>query len=261
MIYSITPDSPAEIKADGLSKVMKSGATIHWYFVPAKGRCETACFAGGRAQGCNGGRSWVAIKVMKSLKKEPRMHHTRHMCKQANTCGSSILWTSPLPLADFNGRFPDFEIYYTIFSWLPPVFPYTKACPHPNLPFVICLILVDRWIKQYVYTVAQRRGSNCYDVRCNRPFRTPPNKCHGSKCHAWEMVLSILAAMAIASHNYRRLCQQIPVSVVSVRPCSTFSFQGARRCINILTTSVSILSTVRWCTVQRIRRSQLLLPY
>ena len=159
---------------------------------------------------------------MKSLKKEPRMHHTRHMCKQANTCGSSILWTSPLPLADFNGRFPDFEIYYTIFSWLPPVFPYTKACPHPNLPFVICLILVDRWIKQYVYTVAQRRGSNCYDVRCNRPFRTPPNKCHGSKHHP-----------------------PIPASVVSVRPCSTFSFQGARRCINILTTSVSILSTVR----------------
>ena len=158
---------------------------------------------------------------------------------------SSILWTSPLPLADFNGRFPDFEIYYTIFSWLPPVFAYTKACPHPNLPFVICLILVDRRIKQYVYTVAQRRGSNCYDVRCNRPFRTPPNKCHGSKCHAWEMVLSILAAMAIASHNYKRLCQQIPVSVVSVRPCSTFSFQGARRCINILTTAVSILSTVR----------------
>lgn len=53
------------------------------------------------------------------------------------------------------------------------------------------------------------------------------------------MVLSILAALA--SRNCRRLLptdQQIPVSIV--RPCSTFAFQGARRCINIFKTSNSI---------------------
>lgn len=126
-----------------------------------------------------------------------------------------------------------------------PWFPLYNSLLTPQ--FAVCdilLILVYIWIKKRriwhdrSHDPFGPRGSNPHDVRC-RPFRTPPNKCHGSKCHAWEMVLSILAALA--SRNCRRLLptdQQIPVSIV--RPCSTFAFQGARRCINIFKTSNSI---------------------
>ena len=171
------------------------------------------------------------------LKKRNQECITQDRCANKQTpAGVAYLdFSAPAPHPNFNGRFPDFESYYTIFFMACPWFPLYTSLLTPKFVFCdIFLILVYIWIKNreefdmtgVMIYLDQGDPIAMMSAAAGRSEHRPTNAT-AANATLGRWCSAILAALA--SRNCRRLLptdQQIPVSIV--RPLFDFCIPGSQ---------------------------------